>query len=347
MKVDKVSKPAANDGRNIDQSIAELSGEAGAQAINLAEQPTAERKGVWHESPNLSANDPTYYDVPLLQRPVWEWAIPLYYFVGGVAGGSLAFGAAAQFGGSEESLTTASRCRWTGMIGASVSAVLLIYDLGRPLRFFNMLRVFRPTSPMNMGAWILSGTVPPAFLAEMLARRRGLLGVLGRSSTIVSGLFGLGLATYTGVLVTNSVIPIWSESRQILPILFSASSMASAASVFDLSGGQQQYQPFRWFGIVGSVGELLGSFLLEKRVSVVPRVALPLKKGKSGLLWKASVWLTGSSLAVRLLPIKPQRKRVLSATLACLGSFCMRYGIHEAGTPSAEDPRASFYLQRS
>jgi hypothetical protein len=74
---------------------------------------------------------------------------------------------------------------------------------------------------------------------------------------------------------------------------------------------------------------------------------LPLKKGKSGLLWKTGALLTSSSLVVRLLPLQQKRKRTISAVLACLGSYCMRYGIHEAGTPSAEDPRASFYLQRS
>ena len=32
---------------------------------------------------------------------------------------------------------------------------LLIADLGRPARFLNMLRIFKPRSPMNMGAWCL------------------------------------------------------------------------------------------------------------------------------------------------------------------------------------------------
>src|SRR5207248_9326379 len=115
------------------------------------------------------------------------------------------------------------------------SAAILIYDLGKPSRFHHMLRVFRPTSPMNMGAWILSSVSPSAIVAAMFSQRRGLLGALGEMSGIASGLAGLGLATYTGVLVSNSAIPIWQESRHILPILFGASAMAAAGSLFDMT----------------------------------------------------------------------------------------------------------------
>ncbi len=75
----------------------------------------------------------TYYDRPLLKEPVWEIDIPIYYFLGGAAGAALVLGAAAQFEG-----------------GTGLS---LVHDLGRPSRFLNMLRVFRPTSPI-IGAWI-------------------------------------------------------------------------------------------------------------------------------------------------------------------------------------------------
>src|SRR5262249_47299096 len=74
-----------------------------------------------------------------------------------------------------------------------------------------------------------------AVVAAMFAERPGILGLFGEVSGIVSGLTGPGLATYTGVFVSNSAVPLWQESRHILPILFGASAMASAGSIFDMA----------------------------------------------------------------------------------------------------------------
>src|SRR5262249_48626942 len=96
----------------------------------------------------------TYYDRPLVKQPVWVWSIPTYFYAGATAGASLALGAAVQvLHGSSSNLVR--RSRLLGAIGISIGASLLIYDLGRPERFMNMLRVFRPTSPMNVGSWLL------------------------------------------------------------------------------------------------------------------------------------------------------------------------------------------------
>lgn len=344
-EADRAAESTSNDGRNIDTAIAELWGEAASQQVNLSKQ-RSETPAPWGRLPEPAQEDPTYYNVPMLKKPVWEWAIPLYYYVGGLAGASLAFGAVVQFFDRNAPSIVARRCRWIGIAGAGLSGALLIWDLGRPTRFLNMLRVFRPTSPMNMGAWILSGTAPTAFVAEMLWRRNGPLGALGRMSGAASGLFGMGLATYTGVLISNSAIPVWSESRQVLPILFAASAMTSAAATFDMVGLEHEYKPAATFGRIGRTAELLLSFALERKVSAVPRVGLPLHRGKSGFLWKAGSVLTAASLAVTFLPMQKRRRRILSGVLATMGSFCIRFGIHEAGTPSAEDSKASFRLQR-
>jgi hypothetical protein len=341
----KIYRPAFNDGRNIDLSISHLTGEAASQRIDIDRQPAPASKALWGKLPASSQKDPTYYGMPMLKKPVWEWAIPLYYYAGGLAGASIALGAATQLLGDGDSCWAARRCRWLGITGASFGGLLLIYDLGRPSRFLNMLRVFRPTSPMNVGAWILAGTVPSAFAAEILSSRRGALEFLSRFFGLMSGAFGIGLATYTGVLVSNSAIPIWSESRTILPILFGASAAASAAAAFDMLNGDHKYRSVGAFGLLGRAGELAAAQLLERRLLQVPRVAIPLQRGKSGFLWKAATVFTAASLVVSLLPIRRRRKRVLSGVLASLGSVCLRFGIHEAGVPSAQDSRASFHLQ--
>jgi formate-dependent nitrite reductase membrane component NrfD len=341
----KPHQPALNDGRNIDPDISYLTGEGASQAIHISRHPGPESKALWNRMPEVSRQDPTYYGMPMLKKPVWEWAIPLYYYVGGLSGASIALGAATQLFGNREAQRAARTCRWMGMCGASLGGALLVYDLGRSSRFLNMLRVFRPTSPMNVGAWILAGTVPSAFAAEVLSSQRGFAGILGSTFGLISGAFGMGLATYTGVLVSNSAIPVWSESRTLLPILFGASAMASAAAAFDVLHAEHEHRSVGAFGLLGRVGELGVAQMLERRLLETPRVSRPLHEGKSGFLWKAATVLTAGSLLVNLLPIQKRRKRILAGVLASLGSVCLRFGIHEAGVPSAKDSRASFRLQ--
>ncbi len=223
--------PVYSDGRDIDQSVAELIGEGAQQdASGAAEKHIKSYAQRWKRVPEPNADDPTYYDRPMLNDPVWEWAIPTYYYVGGLAGASLVLAAAAQLGDSQKRKGLIRRAHWVGFIGATISGGLLIYDLGRPSRFYNMLRVFRPTSPMNMGAWILSGAGATAFGACMFRNSRGILGLIGETSGYLAGIFGAGLATYTGVLVSGSAVPIWQASRKLLPIVFGASAMSSVGA---------------------------------------------------------------------------------------------------------------------
>src|SRR5579884_2268377 len=201
--------PTPTDGRDIDTRIGVLPGEAAQQEARPVEQRLQEiTPEPWDRVPRFSGEDPTYYERPVLKPSVWSIDIPLYYFVGGAAGAALAMGAAVQVAaGDEGGLRDFSKhCHWIGIAGSTLGAAFLIHDLGRPSRFLNMLRVFRPTSPMNVGAWILSGAAPTAIATALLIHRRAVLGEIGQAMGYASGAFGAALATYTGVLVSNTAI---------------------------------------------------------------------------------------------------------------------------------------------
>src|SRR6266516_1411261 len=108
-----------------------------------------------------SGGGPGYYGEPVVRPPVWTWEIPVYFFVGGLAGMSAVIALAAAI---FHHVDIARVARWVAAIGAVLSPILLILDLGRPHLFINMLRVFKPQSPMSMGVWILT-----AFCACVLA----------------------------------------------------------------------------------------------------------------------------------------------------------------------------------
>ena len=111
----------------------------------------------------------------------------------------------------------------------------VIKDLGRPARFYNMMRVFKVTSPMSVGTWILSAEGTSTGIAAACE----LFGVLPRvraAAQSVSGLLGPAMASYTGALVADSVVPAWHEGRHELPAVFAGSAAASAGGVAAAGG---------------------------------------------------------------------------------------------------------------
>ncbi len=345
----KSVEPVYTDGRDIDLEIAGLSGEGADQASSgSSDRHMQDIAQTWQQLPEPRSSDPAYYDRPLLKEPIWELAVPLYYYVGGMTGAALVLAAAAQALRPKHAERLIKRCHRIGFVGAAISSGLLIFDLGRPERFLNMLRVFRPTSPMNVGAWILSGVSGTSTMTISLLGRSGPWGTAGEAFGFASGFLGMGLATYTGVLVANSAVPLWQESRRVLPILFGASAMASVGSAFEMfveSSAERRITSV--FGLVGQVAEIAASVAMEKQASVVPRVGRPLKRGFSGAMWKAAAVFTAGSIAARVLPNPSRKRRIAVGVLGTLGSLLMRFAVAHAGSVSARDARASFHQQRA
>jgi len=295
--------------------------------------------------------DVTYYGRPMIKPTVWGVDIPLYYYLGGAAGAAMTLGAAMQLASRDpirrrELRKLSARCHWIGIIGSSIGGVFLIHDLGRPSRFLYMLRVFRPTSPMNMGAWILAFAAPGAISTGLFINRRGLLGALGEVSGYVSGLFGAALAGYTGVLVSNTVLPIWQQSRRWMPVLFVGSAATTAASILELFAEDEPARRVtEAFGTVGRLVEIAAAKKVEQLASAIPKVGEPFRQGAPGLLWKAASALTIASFVVSLLPSKSMKKRRLGGLLGAAGSLCLRFAVHYLGDASARDPKATIQLQ--
>ena len=127
---------------------------------------------VWVEPASAAHARTTYYEQPVLKEPVWIWAVPAYFYAGGVAGAAAVTGAAIQVAGRGSMRDLMKKCRVVAAAGTAVGTGLLIYDLGRPARFLNMLRVFRPTSVLNMGSWILGAATSSSAGALLLRAGR-------------------------------------------------------------------------------------------------------------------------------------------------------------------------------
>lgn len=354
---------APRDGRNVDPEVGALLGEGALQEVREGRAPAP------HWPSQVPAAEPgegpSYHGLPVLKRSVWKWMIPAYFFAGGIAGAAGVLGAAARLAGGRPARDLVRRCAWIAASGAAASAVLLVADLGRPARFLNMLRVFRPTSPMNMGTWVLSGfgaTSALALAPELLPRpfrRSRALRAASAGAGVACGVFGLPLVGYTGVLLASTAVPVWQGTRRSLPVLFAFSGAASAADLLQMwrprgSGAAMA----RRLGLAATAAELFFAFATEREAAMVPRVARPLRRGASGLLFRGGRALAAASLAVaafaprraaaRLLrPGLRDRLHGVAGFLGLAGTLAIRFGIVAAGDASSLDPHATFEQQRA
>src|SRR5277367_297466 len=181
----------------------------------------------------------SYHGNPVLKPPTWTWQVPLYFFVGGVAGISTVIAFAAHLFGDAEMLRAGL---WIGFLGALMSGPLLIADLGRPARFLNMLRVFKLRSAMSVGAWTLAGFSSAVGLAvvchevNLAGYGNGFLLAIEWIAELSAALSGLILASYTSVLLGVTAIPVWSENRRLVPVVFLTGALGSAAGTLELLG---------------------------------------------------------------------------------------------------------------
>ncbi len=271
-----------NDGRHIDPALGLLLGEGSTQRVESTAGAYPSRPSLWSETPSSSFQtaEPTYYDRPVLKEPVWIWSIPVYFYVGGTSGAAAVLAAAAQAFGGGEMKGLVRRGRWVAAVGGAVSTALLIHDLGRPERFLHMLRVFRATSPMSVGSWVLAGAASCTMGSALLVDRPGFLGRLGDAAGYSAALLGLPLAGYTAVLLGNTAVPVWQASRKSLPPLFIGTSMSGVAALFGfLPLAPRERQAVDRFGTVGKIVDLVSMAAVERDAAEVEPVARPLRRG--------------------------------------------------------------------
>jgi formate-dependent nitrite reductase membrane component NrfD len=337
----------SDDGRNIDLQTGLLLGEGSEQ------KPLASRENVHLQSqifPHVPSRQPgetpTYYGVSVLKQPVWIWTTAAYFYAGGLAGMSATLGSAVQLLGGREMRSLVTKTRWIASAGAAISTGLLIQDLGRPERFLHMLRVFKLTSPMSMGSWILSAFSTAAGASAVVPYGprifRPLAGVFG----ILAGLLGLPLAAYTGVLLVQTAVPLWKN--RLWSVLALCSGTAAASSFLDLLPlNAKEARAIQIFGLIGECGELLVANEIEKEASRVQRVAGPLRDGLTGFLWQSAKVLTVASAVVSIAPGHSRKKRIAGGLLGTAAGICVRFAYFFAGKRSARDPRATFEQQRN
>jgi hypothetical protein len=299
---------------------------------------------------------PGYYGRPIVKPPVWTWEIPLYFFVGGLAGMASVLALAATLADVDAALEDTGgmaglirAARWLAAAGAAVSPILLTLDLGRPTRFLNMLRVFKARSPMSVGAWLLvafGGAAWTAALVPWAVDRWGTgplpvaaWEAIVLAATAAAALFGALLATYTGVLIGATAIPAWFAHRRGLPFHFGIAGLGSAAAALELLGFPAP--PLHALGLGAAAAETaFGAWIELRRHGAVDRAV---RQGPAGLMLRGAGLLAGPlALVLRLVGLVPW-----AAASFLAGALLGRYGWLAAGRASGRDPEATLAAGRT
>jgi formate-dependent nitrite reductase membrane component NrfD len=266
----------------------------------------------------------------MLKHPDWGMIIVLYFFFGGIAGGAYFTGAIADLFGGERDVRVARVGYWLSLPLVALCGLLLIADLGVPLRFLNMLGIFKFWNPMSIGAWAVGifGVFTLASSLLVLSPDPRHVAVR-RAAGAVGIFFGFFLASYTGVLLSNTAQPFWSQAR-LMGALFLASGastgMAAISLIMALTGARagDGWTKVKRADRYSIVFELV---VLALFLAWLGAAAAPITTGHLGwLFWGVLVGLgLIVPLALDLLGHGARGLALVSAALVLTGGFVLRY----------------------
>jgi len=310
-----------------------------------------------HPKTDPERGERDYYGIPPIKEHTWTWEIPVYFWIGGIgAGAHVVSTIARMLGHKDRAFLRAGR--YTTLVAMMLSPILLILDLGRPERFYNMLRIVKWRSPMSMGTWGLTlFSTLTGFVAASQAARDGLLGrenVIARlagalPSRLLSVLalpFGFFVGAYTGVLIGATSIPMWARNVVLMGPTFLSSALSTGLSAISFIlhlGGWGEKRTLEALRRAERIALLVEGGLLAASLVRMGQWGKPLRSKKLAPLFFGGTILGGILAPLGLLSGRESRARgLLASALVLLGGYLLRYSMIEGGKLSARDPQATF-----
>jgi formate-dependent nitrite reductase membrane component NrfD len=308
-----------------------------------ARQPVRTRRAAGYRGP-------TYYGEPALKSSSWDALVWGNMFVSGLAGSAQMLATLADLFGRAELKGMVRQGRTLAAFLPLLGAGLLVADLHTPQRWYNMLRIFRSSSPMSIGTYLL-GSFTFGSLAAAWGERRGHRALV-RTAQVPSALAGAGLSVYTAPLLAATSTPLWSAAPRLLAGRFAASSFATAAAALSvgetLRGQARNAADLDRTAVVAALVEYGMGKAAERRYRELgvdtalhePPIAATRCAGE----------LCGVLLPVACLlfnELAPRRSRALSVAGAIgvlAGGLLMRATVVRAGNRSAQRPEDAFAL---
>src|ERR1700728_62905 len=196
--------------------------------------------------PSMDRGSETGYEhLPVTKVPGWHGIIAWDALLNGMATGLFLAAAVSELAEPSVFMRVAKVAYPVALVLLLVDLGLLVLDLGDPLRFHHMLRVFKPSSPMSLGTWCLTIFSLPLTAAAALS----LLAELGwdfewaRITAVVVGLLpGFASAAYKGVLLSTNAQPGWKDARWLGGYLTNSALLMGCAELLVVSAVMGQTQ---------------------------------------------------------------------------------------------------------
>ena len=290
----------------------------------------------------------TYYGRPAVKPTAYDWRIGAYIFASGVAGAAQIIAALAQHLAPRTMRPVVRNARYIGIGGSVVGALLLVSDLKTPGRWYNMLRIFRATSAMSIGSYILTsfgGASLVTAVGEAL-RRHPAAARAADFAQIPAAAAGAGMLSYTGALLSSTSIPLWASESPLLAARFAASGMAAGAAALSLAeqiaGRPASAAPLNYLMLASNKVYALISHKAHQRHRAAG-VAAPLREPPYGPLYKlGGALLVALPAGLHLIAyVAGRRSRALpmiAAISVLAGAALTRHAYLQAGNVSARRP---------
>jgi len=310
-----------------------------------------------HPEADSRRSDKNYYGIPPIKHAHWTWQIPVYFWIGGIGAGVHLFSTIAQIlGHKDEALTRTSR--YTVLATMILSPILLIWDLGRPERFYNMLRVLKLRSPMSTQSWsVFAFGNLSGLIAARQAAEDGLLGddnplvrlvklIPARTLSILALPVGLNVGSNTGNLISATSVPLWARNWLFMGPTFLASGLSTALSWLSLvlhltNSGEKK--TLRTLHRAEKAIIVIEAGLMATSLARMSKWSKPLFSREVAPLFVGGTLLGGLVAPIALLFGKETRKKSLLASILVLaGGLAFRFAIIKGGRISADDPEAYF-----
>ena len=241
-----------------------------------------------------------------------------------------------------------ARRAWSlALAGSILSPALLISDLGKPRRFLNMLRMFKVTSPMSVGSWVLAGFGASAAPAAMHSLSGGRLGAAGRGAQVAAALLGLPLSTYTAALIANTAVPTWHDACVELPFLLAAGAAASAGAGCTVLAPVADAQAARRLAVGGALAEASVALVMERRLSARGVGGAYKEPGVSALNRAATGLTLGGAVLIAARGAHSRAAGIAGGLLVTAGAIAERWTVFGAGKRSAARPQDTIDPQRA
>ncbi|MFH1612491.1 MAG: NrfD/PsrC family molybdoenzyme membrane anchor subunit [bacterium] len=273
---------------------------------------------------------------------MWGIPIAIYLFIGGVVSGAFFTGILSEFFGGKKYKIIAKIASYLVLISIMIGLLLLILDLGSPLRFWRLLLTLSETSVMSQGVWILvafttvGGVIYPAFhiaensnlpILSILKNKDGLRKFVG----YIGFIFAVLTAVYTGVLLAATSCPLWS-STCFLPCLFFASAVSTGISVIILFAKKNEFFLNKLIkaDCIAIIIELIIMVIFFISLAKIAPLSLkPMLVGQYSALFWIGVVIIGLILPL-ILELQHKTSKI-AALLVLVGGLILRYVILLSG----------------